>query len=228
MFELRNENMSLVYNLTEAGNKQVKGLYNADGKAYFNDTMNVYVVNSAGYEFSSAHSLSNGRMNSNRIGYYYYDFRFCDQVFINPNAVKIEEEISDYYDILAKSGKWNGNDVTKITNKNGVLSFVVTNANDPYVHCTTNFKTADYDTIQITIKSETSTSGMFYIAAGSHDWFNAEQHVGFKFTSGDWVTVVVPISVVSDYTGSVKGFRIDVGDTDETIQVKEIKAMKLS
>ena len=70
MFEIRNQNMSLVYNLAEEGNKQVKGLYNADGKAYFNDTMNVYVVNSEGTEFSAAHSLSNGRMNSNRIGYY--------------------------------------------------------------------------------------------------------------------------------------------------------------
>lgn len=225
-FLITNNTSSLHYDLASDGKKQIAGIYNENGRPYFESGSDVYIKAADGTLYSAAYSMTSGRMNSHRIGYYYYDFRFCDQVFINPDAVTVEEELSDYYDILAKSGKWKGNDVTKITNKDGVLSFVVTNANDPYVHCTTNFKANDYDTIQITIKSETSTSGVFYIAAGSHDWFNAEQHVGFKFTSGDWVTVVVPISVVSDYTGIVKGFRIDCGDTDETIQIKEIKAIK--
>ena len=62
MFRIINGTSSLVYNLTENGNKQVKGLYNADGKAYFTDSMNVYMVDSKGEEYSAAHSLSNGRM----------------------------------------------------------------------------------------------------------------------------------------------------------------------
>ena len=225
MFELKNENMSLVYNLTEAGNKQVKGLYNADGKAYFNDTMDVFVINSEGTEFSSAHSLSNGRMNSNRIGYYYYDFRFRDQTFIQPADTTVEET----YDLISEPAKWTGSsDVKKVSRLKGTITYTVTGALDPYIYAKTDFSADKYNAVKMTIKTEYSSSVYFYIIAGSQKQFNQEQSLGVRLIAGQWVTIVVPLSSVADYTGTVTGFRIDCGyQSGEQIQIKELKAVSV-
>ena len=225
MFEIRNQNMSLIYNLAEEGNKQVKGLYNANGKAYFNDTMNVYVVNSEGTEFSAAHSLSNGRMNSNRIGYYYYDFRFRDQTFIKPADTSEQET----YDLIAETGKWAGsNDVKKITKKNGKLSYTVTGALDPNIYAATDFSAEKYNAVRMTIKTEYSSSVYFYLIAGSKKQFNQDQSLGVRLIAGQWVTVVVPLSGIPDYTGKVTGFRVDCGyQSGEKIEISELKAINV-
>ncbi len=225
MFEIRNQNMSLIYNLTEQGNKQVKGLYNADGKAYFNDTMDAYVINSTGTEFSSAHSLSNGRMNSNRIGYYYYDFRFRDQTFIQPTDTAAEEA----YDLIAETGKWAGSgDVKKITKKNGTLSYTVTGALDPNIYSATNFSADKYNAVRMTIKTEYSSSVYFYIIAGSQKQFNQDQSLGVRIVAGQWYTIIVPMSAIPDYTGSVTGFRVDCGyQSGEKIEISELKAISV-
>ena len=226
-FLITNQNMSLLYDLSSAKNKLVAGLYNANGKAYFENTMDVTVTDGDGGVYSAAISTTNGRMNSHRLGYYYYDFRFTDQSFMSAESRMKIDENDDSYDIIANSGKWSGHDVTKIAKNDGVLSFTVSNPNDPYLGSTVNFSTSDYDAVQITIKSEYTTSGNFYIAAGSQTGFNAEQHVDFRFNSGDWDTVIVPISVVPDYTGNVTRFRVDCGSqTGEKIEIKELKAVK--
>lgn len=225
MFELRNENMSLVYNLTEEGNKQVKGLYNADGKAYFNDTMNVYVINSEGTEFSSAHSLSNGRMNSNRIGYYYYDFRFRDQTFIKPAETTTEET----YDLISEPSKWTGSsDVKKVSRLKGKITYTVNGALDPYIYAKTDFSADKFNAVRMTIKTEYSSAVYFYLIAGSEKQYNQNQSLGVRIIAGQWVTIVVPMSAIPDYKGTVTGFRIDCGyQSGEQIQISELKAISV-
>ena len=226
-FLISNNTSSLLYALKADGKKGVAGIYNTNGRPYFESLSEVYVKNAEGSVFSSALSMTNGRMNSHRIGYYYYDFRFCDQLFISANSMKTADENDDAYDIIGNSGKWNGHDVARITKKDGVLSFSVISPEDPYLGTSVRFSTDEYDAVQITLKTEYSTGGNFYIAAGSHGGFNAEQHVDFYFTPGVWDTVVVPLSVVADYNGYVTGFRIDCGSkSGEVIEVKELKAIK--
>ncbi|MBQ3869411.1 MAG: hypothetical protein II777_02595 [Clostridia bacterium] len=226
-FLVSNQTSSLLYDLTTAGKKQIEGLYNKDGKAYFNDSMDTYFVLPDGTKFSAAYSDESARMNSHRIGYYYYDFRFCGQGFMNPDALKVDGDVTDYYDIIRKSGTWSGHDVNQIKKKDGVLSFKVTSAEDPYLGAYVNFSAEEFDAVQITIKSENTTSGTFYIAAGSQTYFNSEQHTSFRFDAGEWCTVVVPLSVMPDYTGKVTAFRIDCGEqAGEIIEVKELKAIK--
>ncbi len=79
-FLISNKQTSVLYNLTSRGAKKVEGIYSAEGKPYFSET-DVYIVNSSGAEYRSSYSSPDGRMNSNRIGYYYYDFHFRDQRF---------------------------------------------------------------------------------------------------------------------------------------------------
>ncbi len=225
-FLITNKNMSLLYDLLSLKDKRIAALCNADGKAYFENSMDVTITDGEGKVYSSALGNS-GRMNAHRIGYYYYDFRFLDQTFLSVDSQKVSDGNEKSYDIIAKSGKWNGNDVTRVSKNNGVLSFTVTNSNDPYLGTAVNFSTNDFDAVQITIKSEHAANGNFYIAAGSHPGFNSEQHVDFRFSPGNWDTVIVPISTVPDYTGNVTAFRIDCGtQKGELIEIKELKAIK--
>ena len=226
-FLVTNRTSSMLYDLSTEGKIRIEGLYSTTGKPYFTNTMDPRFVSADGTVFSAAYSSNNARMNSHRLGYYYYDFRFCGQNFVNPEAVKSIEEENDYYDIIEKSGKWKGHDVSAIQKENGVLSFKIVSSDDPYVYANVNFPADQYDAVQITIKTEYATSGNFYIVAGSQNGYNAEQHTDFRCLSGQWTTFVVPISVVPDYNGSVKGFRIDCGDqSGEIIEVKELKAVK--
>ena len=221
-FLIKNEKSLLKYDLTGEGNKRVAGLYNPDGKPYFENTMDAYIVNSAGTVFNSAYSLTNGRMNSNRIGYYYYDFRFRDQDFTSPDSGNDEDSV----DLIAKNVKWSTNDISKYTKKNGVITYTVSSAIDPFLYCGVSYSTEKYDAVRITIKPEISTVAYIYLIAGSQTNFNPQQITNFKCTAGKWTTVIVPFSSIPDYTGNVKGFRIDCGSqAGEVVEIKEIKAI---
>ena len=227
-FLITNNNASLLYELAENGGKQIRGLYSKNGAPYFENTSDAFITDGDGVLYSAALSGARGRMNSHRLGYYYYDFRFCDQDFV---SVASQQEAGDgekSYDILAASGRWSTHDTSKVTKSNGVLSYTITNPEDPYITTAVNFSTEEFDTVQITLRTESAGNGNFYIVAGGKQGYSAEQHVDFSFTSaGEWVTCVVPLSVVEDYTGSVRGFRIDCGAVEgELIEIKEIKAIK--
>ena len=226
-FAFENKNASVLYDLSTEGAIGVSSICNANGKPYFNTVSDVKVVLDSGNVFSAAESLTNGRMNSHRLGYYYYDFRFCDQMFI---SVDSKEQISadeNCYDIIANSSGWRTHDTTKVVRNDGVLSYTVKESYDPYVMGQVQFDTKEYDAIQMTIKTESAQTGNFYIIAGAQTGYNGEQNVGFRFNSGDWVTIVVPLSTIPDYTGYVTGFRIDIGEANgEHVEIKELKAIK--
>ena len=226
-FYISNTNMSMLYDLTTNGEKGVSAVYNADGAPYFTGVSDVRVINAEGSVFSAAESMNSGRMNSHRLGYYYYDFRFCDQIFVSESSKEQMTEGEDYYDIIQRSGTWNTHDTSRVTKLNGEISYTVTNTYDPYVYTPVSFSAEKFDAIQITIKTEAAQSGNFYIVAGSQRTYNAEQNIGFRFNSGEWTTFVVPLASIPDYTGTVTGFRIDVGEAEgELVQVKELKAIK--
>lgn len=221
-FIVQNEKCSLLYNLLTDGNKQLAGLYNSQGKPYFENATDAYIVSADGSLYSSAASLANARMNSHRLGYYYYDFRFCGHDFVDPTAVSGAED----YDLLKNTSRWSGNDVKKVIKKNGTLSFEVTSAIDPYVLTSCNFSADKYNAVRITLKTEYSSYGQIFLIAGSKKTFSAEQYMPFKFTAGQWITVTVPLSSIPDYNGTVTGFRIDCGyQAGEQITIKEITAI---
>ncbi|MBQ1848555.1 MAG: hypothetical protein II135_11160 [Clostridia bacterium] len=223
-FQIFNNTSSLRYGLTETGKKLVTGLYNANGAPYFENTMDAYVINSAGTKFSGAYSYAAARMNSNRIGYYYYDFRFRDQDLADPDAVSAE---GAYYDIIAKGKGWGSNDVTKFSNKRGVISYNVKSVLDPYVYASVDYSAEEFDAVKITINAEYSTVAYLYLIAGSAKDYNQPQMIACRFLPGKKSTVVVPLSSLPDYTGRVKGFRLDCGvQGGEHVEITEIKAIK--
>lgn len=225
-FAFENKNASLLYDLSTEGNVGLSAVYNSDGKAYFDTVSDVTISVDDGTVYSSAQSTTNGRMNSHRLGYYYYDFRFCDQMFIKTGIKDEMSEGEDYFDIISGASNWRTHDTSKVTVSDGVLSYTIKDPYDPYIMGKVEFDTEKYDAIQMTLKTESAQTGNFYFIAGAQTGYNGDQNVGFRFNSGEWTTVVVPLSTVPDYTGKVTGFRIDIGSaTDELIEIKELKAI---
>lgn len=224
-FLIYNETSSLLYGLTVDGKKLVEGLRSADGKPYFENTMDAYVINAEGDKFSGAYSYTNARMNSNRLGYYYYDFRFRDQDLMKPGAAEGE---GDSYDMIGKAKNWSASpDITKLSTKRGTISYTVKSSIDPYIYSGVSYSADEFDAVRITINAEISAAAYIYLIAGSKENFNQEQMIGFKFIAGKKNTVVVPLSSLPDYTGTVKGFRIDCGTQGgEKVEISEIKAIK--
>ncbi|MBQ7698872.1 MAG: dockerin type I repeat-containing protein [Clostridia bacterium] len=227
-FLFENKNASILYDLSTNGKIGVTGIYNAEGKPYTENVSDVLITLDGGSSFSAAGSVVNGRMNSHRLGYYYYDFRFCNQVFTSAESAQQLTENEEYYDIIAKSTGWAPNDVSTVTKSGGVLSYTVTSSYDPYIVASgINFSAEKFDAVQITIKAESASGGNIYIAAGSHSNFSEDQDIAFRFNPGEWVTCIVPLNTAKDYTGNVTRFRLDVGsEAGELIQIKELKAIK--
>ncbi|MBO7404836.1 MAG: hypothetical protein J6V24_07720, partial [Clostridia bacterium] len=226
-FLVKNGNMSLLYDLTTDGHKGVEALCNADGVPYFTDTMDARIVLPDGARCSAAYSPKNGRMNSHRLGYYYYDFRFCDQLFVNGEALAKSGDRENGYDILSRSGTWGTHDTSSVRKKDGMMSYTVTSDYDPYIYTSVRFQTADYDAVRITIRTEAASTGEIFIIAGSHNGYSAEQRTGLTVTPGTWTTVTVPLTVIPDYTGTVSGFRLDFGaEKDEVVEIRELTAIK--
>lgn len=225
-FAFSNQRASLLYDLTSNGNTGLSAIYNTDGDAYF-DTVSDVMITNDGKTYSSAQSVADGRMNSHRLGYYYYDFRFCNQTFVSTDLQQISAG-EKYYDIIANSSSWSVHDTGAVSVRNGVLSYTVTSSYDPYIISSgVSFSAAEYDAVQITLKTEYANGGNIYIVAGSHAHFSEDQNIGFKCRTGDWTTCIVPISAAADYSGYVTGFRLDIGaEAGERIEIKEIKAVK--
>lgn len=95
-FIITNQKSSVVYNLKKSGGKKVEGVYSETGVPYFTET-ETYIVNPNG-TYKAADSSADGRMNSNRLGYYYYDFHFRDQTFGSIQSLKFEHTFHTYPD----------------------------------------------------------------------------------------------------------------------------------
>ncbi|MBO5076827.1 MAG: hypothetical protein J5584_04435 [Clostridia bacterium] len=223
-FVIENEAAKLVYDLTTPGRKRVEGLYNKAGRPYFEHAEDAYIVDAAGNRFSAACSPVNGRMNSHRIGYYYYDFRFRDQEFVRPDRADPDKEC---YDFLKNAAGWGSNDVEALSADADGISFTVKDATDPHVYTAVDLPVSEFDTVKITIRAELSTIAYFYIIAGAHTQFNQKQITNVKFVAGKWTTLYVPLTPVPDYTGALRGFRIDCGsEAGERVEIKELKAIR--
>jgi hypothetical protein len=125
-----------------------------------------------------------------------------------------------------------GHDVEDLTVKDGVISYAVNGA-DPYAYTAQgnkkglSYNASDYNAVQFSIKT-TATAGELYFIAGSATGHNPQQMVRFELPGNDeWVTYTLVLSNATDYTGKVSSLRFDVGGAGDTVQIKDIKAIKL-
>ena len=228
-FTMANQTMSITHNMAEEGNRQISSMVNEYGIPYLRDTMSAYVETANG-RFYSKDSVDVADMNIFRYGAYFYETHIHGESFIPSLEV---DESAEPVDMLKGFKRMGGNDATaQRDDQTGSLIISVTSNKDPYITFPRKYNVdADtYDTILITMETESSTSAQFWLGAGPHNGINAEQNVTFKVVPGEMRTYAVYLKNVTDYEGILNTLRLDLmgGKDGETVEVKEIKAVKIN
>ncbi len=227
VYRIENQNMSLEYTLSSSENKLVTSLKNANGKAYLENTMDVFVTMADGKTYLASKSTASPYANIYRMGYYYYDAHIMGQNFMGGSAIIREMPFT-----VTKS-TIRSNQVSGLTVSDGIISYTA-NGNDPYVYTISDknkdglcFPAEEYNAVQFSVKT-TATEGNLYFIAGSRNGHSAEQQVRFDLNdNGEWSTCTVVLNTVPDYTDVVTSLRFDIGNNGDQVEIKDIKAVKL-
>jgi len=193
---LSNRNVVIEYPLSRKvmGDGSIKTI---DGREYVSAISNPFIRNTDGIVFFSGEAAAKERFNSYRLGSYYYEIHLTDGEFAYYNVLKEHEvKITTFR---------TGNDISEVTFPDGILTYTVTETNDPNLSGgTLRYSTEEFNAVAVTLKSEHSTSGRLYLAAGSYGGFNADQSVEFSISAdGEFHTVYIPLNMVPDYTGTL-------------------------
>lgn len=221
--EIENNSFLATYNLNTS-NKLISSFKNKSGAAYFTDSSDAYISSSSGLSFASKSNTA-PYFNSFRLGYYYYDVHILGQ---NIQGGNVTASGNSSYNILNTVRRnWSANKVSNISYRNGVLTYKVTDASDPFCFSQNiRFSTSSYNALQITIKSQVADDCAIYFYTDTVGGFSSEQCVFFNITPGQTNTLTIPINHVSNYSGYVRGIRIDCGmQVGETITVSSLKAV---
>ena len=123
---ITNRNMSLTYNTHSFSDKLVGSIKNSEGKAYIENTMDVY-VKMAGSDslFYASKSTSPALMNVYRYGYYYYQVLIDNQDFTN--SFTVEKEL----DLELNKPDGTGNVEETTASEKGAIAYTVSSTYDP-------------------------------------------------------------------------------------------------
>ncbi len=224
-FAFENLEMSLDYALSAVEKQQVSALTNKDDKTYIQNTMDVFVKMTDGKTYYASDSGISTAANIYRFGYYFYEMRLEEQNFVGNYEIIGRKKVnhtsfSDLHHIESALAS-------------GVELNVVNEADaaDPYVVFGRKFAyPADkYQYIQITMKadSKAQTTAALFIFAGEKGTFNSDQTVAFPIINdGEYHTYTVPLFACPDYTGDLKGIRIDVSGAGASYTIKEVTLLE--
>lgn len=225
-FLMTNQTMTIVNEMATGGNRQVSSMVNEYGIPYLRDTMSAY-VEAGGKRLYSKDSTDSGSMNIFLYGAYHYETHIRGQNF---GDSRIVDESVEPVDMLKKVGNFSGHHAsTQKDRKTGAITITVESPDDPYVNFGYNYKVDAevYDALLVTMRTEYAADATFYLAAGSHGGIDGSQLVSFSVTPGEMRTYLVPLNNVTDYGGTLKSLRVDVGAKGgEVVEITEIKAVK--
>ena len=228
-FRISNNNMSMTYHLLQNDTMIVNALCNSKGVPYFENTMDAYIRLENGDVYLASESLYSGRMNSHRLGYYYYDFRFRDQNFINPETKKQYVEGENCIDLLKDYGdKIKGNDIRDLKYSDGKLSYAVSTLTEPSIELDDlSFPTDEYDALQIKLKAESSDIlGVLLLVDGAKI-YSPDRQLVYRFNAGEETTVVIPFTAMNKLYGTITGMKITLGSVSkETVEIYDLRLLK--
>lgn len=219
-FDLSNQNMSLRYVLSRDREQKVGYIKNAEGASYIENTMDVFVKMTDGYTSYASKSTADAIVNIYKFGQYYNDFRFQGQNF--SNGIEILNEIP------VNLGYEQVNDLTTPKIVDGVMSFSVKKAKDPYLVIS---RSLDIDGtlcthVQITVKVDYADIMTVYLIADDMTGFNQSARFSFEvIPDGAFHTYTIPI----DSYKKITGLRIDPDSfkiKEEIFEISDIRFVK--
>ena len=225
---MTNQTMSITHNMVESGNRQISSMVNEYGIPYLRDTMSAYVETANG-RYYSKNSSNTAEMNIFRYGAYYYETHVHGENFMPSFAV---DESVEPVDMLKGVKRVSGNSLTAQKDETGSLIVSMTSNREPNMTLPRQYKIdADtYDTLLITMKTESCARLQLWVAAGSYGGINVYQRLPLTVVPGEMRTYSVCLKNLPDYGGTLKTLRMDFNGAlaGETVEIKEIKAVKTS
>ena len=228
-YALVNTDMSLVHTLDSTEALNVRDIANKDGISYAHNTLDVFIKTQDNKVYYSGNSSTSARMNTTRLGYYYYETHIRDLGFGEKiSEDDFQQEVNSSTEIKLDAG-WTVNQMSEPVYKNGTVSFTATNNYDPYC-CLNNINvtTENANYLEVTINCVgTTTSAELFIATTSGKGFNAEQRIGFNIKSdGTDHTYRIDLFNIKDQKEGIVGLRFDFGETaGDTFTIKSIKVI---
>ena len=230
-YVIENTNMTLTYPLVNTMNQQVSSLTTKDGRTYITDTMDVFVTMTNGKTYYASQSVVDTATNIYRLGYYFYETRLENQIFVGGEGTDLEnsKELP-----VTKIDYDYTNNVTVLdrdTNENSV-KVRIDDANDPGLALNgIKFSADKCKYLQFTIKagSGVGSNAEIFIIAGSKYNYTSDQRIEQKISAdGQYHTYTVALGRVQDYTGNVKGIRFDInGKAGSEFEIKDVKAIAI-
>lgn len=228
-YTFTNKNMTLTYPLTGSVDQVVSSIKNTKGNSYIENTMDVFVTMDNGKTYWASNSTAAPRANIYKLGYYYYDIHLLEQNFMGGAEVTAEKAFMP----KIVTGK---HDVTNFKIVDDTVITYVAQSGDPYVYTTNSrtnerfwYEASEFNALQFEVKVTKSTNGNLYFVAGDNTGHTNDQQVSFKLNpDGEWHTYTLILSNTKDYNKRVTSFRFDIGSAGETVELKNIKAVKVA
>ena len=122
------------------------------------------------------------------------------------------------------------NDKVVVLKETKNTTFRITDKRDPQMYLpNVSFDSDKYSYLELTLKADAGIREELelYVWAGSYEHYSSEQKINCNITvDGEYHTYIIPFAAVPDYTGTVKGIRLDVnGDTGSTFEISGIRAI---
>jgi hypothetical protein len=222
-----NTQVELVHELMGGSNKYVTALKTNKGKTYLKNTMDVFVRDTSGSTFYASDSISTARVNTTRLGYYYYETHIRDLGFGKQDVTIYEKlDISGF-----DTRSWQGSkDIKGINYQDNTMVVEIAGDYDPYVVRTgIHVNPAIYNAIQVEMKVEgTANIGYLYFFTEDTEGFNAQQVTSFKvLADGNYHTYLIDLSGTGLFNTPLKGIRFDIGSASgEKITFKSVNAVR--
>ena len=221
-YDITNHNMSLRYVLTRGDEQRVAHIKNTHGASYIENTMDVFVRMTDGYKVYASASSDDTLLNIYRFGYYYNDFRFQEQNFLDNLEVISETKV----DITKQT--YLSNMSKPVTNEDGSITFQIKAPGDPFIIFSEklNIDTNQYRYVRVTMKTTEVEQASIYYIAGSQTKFNSNQIASFNLIpDGEYHTYYIKLFDEGSDAGTLKGLRIDLDSFAEIrkdISISEI------
>ena len=213
--------------LTGAGNMGLRYFANSKGKNYFENSLDLYVIDNDGTEWTDRGSTSAGRVNTTRLGYYYYETKVQEYNFglTDPDkfARKTPVKLANFTE------NWDTN-MVQISQKAGEkLTVNIEFPTDAYVlKSGLNVPADSATTIKITmaIKGTCKTAYFAFIDSATGRFTNKQKKTISLINDGKFHTYYVDVSDALKET--MTAYRLEFqGEEGDVATVTEITALSL-
>lgn len=213
--------------LTSSGNMGLSYFANSKGKNYFENSLDLYVIDNDDIEWTDRGSTHAGRVNTTRLGYYYYETRVQEYNFglIDPDAYvrKAPVDLADFTE------NWETNMVSVDQKPGEQITVNIEFPTDAYIlKRDLHVPADDATTIKITmaVKGSCQTAFFAYIDSATGKFSNKNKETLTLINDGKFHSYYVDIS--DALKEELTAFRLEFqGEKGDIATVTEIKGLAL-